>query len=989
MLFKLLRSSLLRCHSRLSGIFLKKDSGQAGVTDSVIILSNISARFLFYSLVFLWSITPFDVYAVPAAPILHTLTQPDGTTLTARQWGDERSHGWEDSEGYTIVHDEQTKHWKYAVKDIDGTLVGSSKIAGRDLPPAGISKKLRPSRQVSEQVSPLYQSAALPEKVGPPQGAIYKIPVLLINFSDTTTTYTAGNFESLLFGDSVWSMKDYYEEVSYGDFSVSAGPEGVTGWYTASKTHDYYGANVGSNDEDEWPGDLVYEAVFAANASGYDFAPYDMDGDCYVDVVNIVHQGTGEEAGGPSTDIWSHSWSLNGANYWGRSHYGKFTTSSPCTSGGFIKIDDYVIQPETLDGGQQTMGVFAHEYAHALGLPDLYDTDGSSNGVGDWSLMDSGSWNKATQYGDRPAHLDAWSKYFLGWVDPIEVSGLLTNEPIYQAEGDPDIYKFLAGTPLSGEYFLVENRQKVGFDSALPGSGLLIWHIDGSKINSNLDLNTVNNYECYQGGPSCSVSHYGVKLMQADNLWELEKSLSYGNTGDTFKSPGNTTFNATSLPNSNLYNRNNSNVRVTNISASGNPMTATLDNTPPLTPISLTSTPGTWTNTNSFSINWTNPSVPSGIAGAYYKIGAAPTSDSDGAYTTSKPFAVSATAEGEQNIYVWLKDGDDKINYSDAGSTVLYYDNSAPADGTLSASVDSLNALLSWTEFTDAGGSGISTYKLVFSTGSTPATCNDGAQIYSGSGTSYTHSPLSNATTYYYRVCAIDSSGNMSSGAINNAFVGIATTLPAEGDEYSSCSYYSPPTFLWDTDDTFSKLEIQFSIDNLFTKPTKANGIIGLNQISLSKTWKKILTMPGTAGGTVYWRVAGIKADKSMVYSNTSSFTVEALEPVSNMDISPASRSSLPTISWENNCAISFKVWFANDSDFLNKSTTMKSLSFKILNPNDNGGAFSLDLLSKEWDNIRSVVGDMSGSTIYWYVESWDKIKGYAKTSIESFVLNP
>jgi len=107
----------------------------------------------------------------------------------------------------------------------------------------------------------------------------------------------------------------------------------------------------------------------------------------------------------------------------------------------------------------------------------------------------------------------------------------LTNEPVYQAEGNNDVvYKLLGRHPLSGEYFLVENRQKTGFDSALSGSGLLIWHIDGNKINSARSNNEVNTYECYPGGPSCAINHYGVKLMQADNLWELEKGSNYGNS---------------------------------------------------------------------------------------------------------------------------------------------------------------------------------------------------------------------------------------------------------------------------------------------------------------------------------------------------------------------------------------------------------------------------------------------------------------------------
>jgi M6 family metalloprotease-like protein len=377
-------------------------------------------------------------------------------------------------------------------------------------------------------------------------------------------------------------MKDFYEENSYGLFTVSAGPGGIVNWATAANNHDYYGTNV--SNFDQWPGTLVIEAVTAADSGGFDFAPYDQDGDCYVDVINIVHQGTGEEAGGPPTDIWSHRWNLNDALLDGRSSAGEYTTNDPCPSGGFIKVNDYVIQPETLTPGLNdmiTIGVFAHEYGHALGLPDLYDTDGSSGGIGFWSLMASGSWNSKNKLGDTPAHMDAWSKYFLGWVQPTEVSGTLTGESISEASNNADVYKLLNGTPTSGEYFLVENRQQTGFDAALPGAGILIWHIAGDTVNTcTFYLNNVNNAEC--PSPPCPSDHYGVTLVQADNNWNLEKTPgNRGDAGDTYKSTGNSTFTNISLPNSRLHSGDPSTVSVTSISAPGPVMTADLSASPP------------------------------------------------------------------------------------------------------------------------------------------------------------------------------------------------------------------------------------------------------------------------------------------------------------------------------------------------------------------------------------------------------------------------
>ena len=322
---------------------------------------------------------PCGVYAVPAAPGLHTLTQPDGTAFMARQWGDENLHGWETADGVTIVLDDRLKVWTYAEHAADGRLVSSAKIVGTERLPQGWPRRLRPGpadiglekRRLSRESK---QRAAAPQEVTEglapfavaPTGT-GNVPVFLINFSNTTTAYTPSAFDTLLFGNGNNSMKDYYAEVSYGAFTVSAGPGGVAGWYTAVNTHNYYGQNDASGN-DRWPGDLVYEAVAAADTAGFDFAPYDQDGDCYVDIVNIIHQGTGEEAGGPATDIWSHRWSLTGASNWGYSHFGAYTTNDDCASNPSVKVkvNDYVIQPEVLWGGQQTMGVFAHEYGHAL-----------------------------------------------------------------------------------------------------------------------------------------------------------------------------------------------------------------------------------------------------------------------------------------------------------------------------------------------------------------------------------------------------------------------------------------------------------------------------------------------------------------------------------------------------------------------------------------------------------------------------------------------
>jgi M6 family metalloprotease-like protein len=382
----------------------------------------------------------------------------------------------------------------------------------------------------------------------PPVTGTAVIPVILINFADTTTSYTPEDFEQLLFSTGTNSMKDYYEEVSYGVFSVSSGPSGIAGWYEAVNNRGTYGSSA-----------LALEAVQYAD-SFFNYDEYDWNDDCYVEV-SVVHQGHGREETDDPNDIKSESGTLS------------YNTNDPCTApggSGNIQILWYTVQPELVDGSLTTIGVYAHEYGHMLGIWDLYDPDYSSSGIGKWGLMGKGTFNGVTRTGDSPAHLSPWHKIQLGWVTPVNVDGVLTDEPIEQASAASDVYQFSYGEPGDGtsEYFLVENRQKTGFDAGLPGDGLLIWHIaeDGNKYN-----------ECYPGGPDCAAQHYKVALVQADNLWHLEQGINKGDSGDPYPgSTSNTSFTDSTSPGSSLYSGAPSGVSVTDISASGPVMTATL-----------------------------------------------------------------------------------------------------------------------------------------------------------------------------------------------------------------------------------------------------------------------------------------------------------------------------------------------------------------------------------------------------------------------------
>jgi len=428
------------------------------------------------------------------------------------------------------------------------------------------------------------------------------ILLIVIDYPDLPATQTAASFTDMVNGPwPTGSLDDYYQEVSYGVFGLSGE---TVGWYRAANNHTYYANFDGIADTDDdfgvgaYPYNaprLVEEAVDAAEAAGVDFSNFDNDGDGFVDTVFIVHAGQGGEATDDPNDIWSHKWSISSGGGTARYYDG-------------VTINVYTMQPELNSmGGHIEIGVFAHEYGHVLGLPDLYDTDGSSEGIGNYGLMAGGSWGANGASPERPSHMCAWSKVYLQWITPTVVTQDTSSQTISQIETNPEAYKLWKDGVPQQEYFLVSNRQKVGFDSRFIGNGgLLIWHIDEDVINANLWWNTVNNDE----------NHKGVDLEEADGLNDLDFRRNRGDAGDFYPgSTNNTVFNDTSNPNSRDYSGVTTKVEVINISSSGDPMRADIkvgfaepENEPPNTPSAPTGpdsgTPG---SPYTFSATTTDP----------------------------------------------------------------------------------------------------------------------------------------------------------------------------------------------------------------------------------------------------------------------------------------------------------------------------------------------------------------------------------------------
>ena len=373
--------------------------------------------------------------------------------------------------------------------------------------------------------------------------------VILVDFPDKP--YTSGlfvgqqsDFEQLLFSEGqipTGSMREYYLESSYGQLVVGGD---IAGWYTVSQNSDYY-TNFcdGLHGFGDYPNNaqrLTEEALDLADAD-VDFSQYDVDGDGWVEGVFIVHAGTGYEETGNDCEIHSHKWGINSVQKDG------------------VWISTYSMEPEEspTSGGLIPIGVFCHEFGHVLGLPDLYDYDYDSRGTGRWEIMSSGSYNNGSR---TPAQFCGWSKYQLGWLDPIVVPVDAVNVEVPAVEWNPTVYRLWPNGVVGNEYFLVENKQNVGYDSYLPGSGLLICHID-DNASSNSDQ-----------------WHPIVMIEQADGDFDLQYNTNSGDAADPYPGSGGVTaFDGSTTPNSFTYSGLQTGVAVWNISASDSIMTANFD----------------------------------------------------------------------------------------------------------------------------------------------------------------------------------------------------------------------------------------------------------------------------------------------------------------------------------------------------------------------------------------------------------------------------
>jgi len=513
--------------------------------------------------IFLSVIYSTCIWAVPAAPLELELTQPDGTIFTAFPRGDEYANWIETSGGHTIINHNGT--WFYAEKDNAGALRATGVRVGslNDVELQSLPVHLAPTpdpqafaattlRKISRGDSINNQDFAQALAVSHTQYVL----TVLVDYTDQSFTYSDANFQSLIYGASN-SVRDFFLENSYDGFTVTAATESQ-GTGNDGIIHVSRATNHPDQGGDSSASRVEARAVVSLVDSYIDFSAYDANGNGTVseDELSIViilagyETSYGGEGVALTPNVWGHQWSFDST----------------------LTLDGVDLRPYTMfgeahatNGGnehQATMGIMCHELGHLmLGLPDLYDSDGSSAGIGDWGLMGGGSWNVESGWsGTSPSHLSAWSKVATGLTLATDIDTDQSSVSFTKADSNEDAKRIWIDkykSEASYEYFLVENRQLSGYDAGLPASGLMVWHIDENRSNNRNE------------------SHKWVDVEAADGLTHLDLDTNSGDTGDPF--PGvtnNTIFNDTSAPDSKRYAGTSTGIGVTGISVSGATMTA-------------------------------------------------------------------------------------------------------------------------------------------------------------------------------------------------------------------------------------------------------------------------------------------------------------------------------------------------------------------------------------------------------------------------------
>lgn len=395
------------------------------------------------------------------------------------------------------------------------------------------------------------RAAATPRQVG---GSFYtgdrRQLVVLVSFSDLQFS----DSDPVAAWNPIFNQPDYTQPPFYGSihdyfYAQSDGRLCLTfdlHYVAFSHSRERYASTQGDDENSQY---LISDVVDTLLTRDIDWSPYDWDGNGYVNQVLIVYAGYGMNDGGDDKTIWPHQWwlSLHLKDYHVKGHAeGVYCEPRRVTSGGRdYYVDTYcALQEYAMSTKYGSFGTIVHEYTHCFGFPDFYN--GLSSYVGHWDLLDRGNNNGG---GFCPPNYSAHERWLMGWLTPTELTTESTVTDMPALSDEPQAY-LIRNDGYSDEYYVVENRQQVGWDRSLPASGLVVLHVD-FKESAWLGLSIVDGEVSYEAANTSSLKRYTI--LPANNK-------SYYTTGNeagwAYPYESNNSLTNTSTPAAKLWNAN-------------------------------------------------------------------------------------------------------------------------------------------------------------------------------------------------------------------------------------------------------------------------------------------------------------------------------------------------------------------------------------------------------------------------------------------------
>lgn len=489
-------------------------------------------------------------FAIPAYPKPLKVKQADGSWITIQMYGDEHGHYVMTSDGIPLVFNAQLRNYEYADwknGEVQASGIKATEASGRSAQvkkfiesqdKSAILESFKRARlQQLQQTLSSRRNASLKAGSNPQKEKLNNFPtigevhslVILVQFADTKFS-TVGSDAYQFFNNMLnepgftysnganGSARDFYLNSSNGRFQPQFD---VIGPVTLPEKYSYYGANKGSSVDNPVRLEEFVREVCILAAPSVDFSQYDHNQDGYIDNIYFFYAGKGEADSGDGNALWPHS-----------AYYSDIATQAGAAQTSLklngVEVGNYTCSNEingTLITPQPAgIGTFVHEFGHVLGLADHYDVNYgiTTFAPGSFDTMAQASYNNN---GNTPAAFSAYERACLGWLDlTVLKNGIDTLNVLPDLNDSNKAYMVPVGGTNDQEYFIMENRQQKGWDTFIPGHGMLLWHIDyDAKAWEKNELNITG-------------THQRVDIVEADN-----KLTDKTRAGDPFPGTSNVT----------------------------------------------------------------------------------------------------------------------------------------------------------------------------------------------------------------------------------------------------------------------------------------------------------------------------------------------------------------------------------------------------------------------------------------------------------------